>query len=365
MGRAVSKTSRVEPEQLEVYLRRAGYPDAHILELVPLGGDTTGGLKAYGYGRPLRVDFETRGERKRLTLRTMSPDPFSHDQRADRAYSMVLSYDTFNVIPKHIEAHDVGAFDEDGALVSIAAGEFFLVTDYVEGKLYAEDLTAVVGEAEPRELDLQRAAALGAYLGDLHRRPTDPQHYRRHIRDTVGTGEGIFGQSDSYPPDDAVAPPARLIAIEQKAIRWRFELRNYARRACITHGDFHPFNLLFRSGTDFSMLDASRGGAGESADDVTCMSINYLFFALNHHGRFTGPLRAMWDAFWNAYLDTSGDHEVFEMVPIYFTWRSLVLASPVWYPGREASVRDRLLTFAERLLDGEAFDPGDVDRLLE
>src|SRR5437867_3783684 len=39
--------------------------------------------------------------------------------------------------------------------------------------------------------------------------------------------------------------------------RWR--LRTRAHRLSRTHGDFHPRNLLFREGTDFSGLDRSRG----------------------------------------------------------------------------------------------------------
>ena len=34
------------------------------------------------------------------------------------------------------------------------------------------------------------------------------------------------------------------------------------------HGDFHPWNLLFREGVEFSVLDRSRGEWGEPADDV-------------------------------------------------------------------------------------------------
>jgi hypothetical protein len=136
------------------------------------------------------------------------------------------------------------------------------------------------------------------------------------------------------------------------------------RRARRTHGDFHPFNLLFRHGTDFSVLDCSRGAAGEPADDVTCLSINYLFFALCARGRFDGALRELWHIFWDTYLTASGDAEVLRWVAPFFTWRALVVASPVWYPHIDDGLRRRLLGFAQRLLDDASFTPATVDVLL-
>jgi len=364
MGRDRQHVGQVQPQQVEAYLQRRGYADAKLISLQPLGGDTQGGVKAYGYGRPLLVTFAAAGRQERLVLRTMSPDPFSHDQRADRAYQMILCRDSFNTIPQHIHALDAGAFDGEGALISAGDGEWFLLTDYVDGELYAGDLGRIAAADQAAALDCQRAGALATFLADLHSRPADRVHYLRHIRDTVGTGEGIFGQSDSYPPEDPVAPPARLQAIERRAIAWRWKLRAFAHRACVTHGDFHPFNLLFRQGSDFSVLDCSRGGMGEAADDVTCLSVNYLFFALRGRGRFDGALRQVWEIFWRTYLAASKDKEVLAMVPIYFTWRALVLASPVWYPQLDVGIREALLSFSERLLDGAPFVPDQVDALL-
>jgi hypothetical protein len=42
-----------------------------------------------------------------------------------------------------------------------------------------------------------------------------------------------------------------------------------------------------------------------------------------------------------------------------------VLASPVWYPDYEAGVRRILLRLAQNVLEREAFDPSNVDPLLE
>lgn len=364
MGRQSSSTTRIDAPQVEDYLRRRGYPDARITALVPLGQRTQEGLKSYGYGRPLRVSFDAGGAPHDLVIRTMSPDPFGHERRSDRAQALLLAFDTFDAIPQHIRAVDIGAFASDGSLVSMEHGELFLMTDFVEGELYATDLHALSSCATAPPTALARARALATYLAHLHATVAEPSTYTRSVRDTVGAGEGIFGIIDGYPAAHAVATAARLHAIETAAVAWRWRLRAHTARARRTHGDFHPFNLLFRDGVDFSVLDCSRGGVGEPADDVTCLSINYLFFAMSQTGTFDGALRAVWNAFWETYLTASGDPGILTVVAPFFAWRALVLASPVWYPNIPDAVRHTLLTFAENLLGGATFAPAHVETLL-
>lgn len=354
---AKTDTARtIDPLQIAAYLQRRGFAAAEIISMVPLGAETQSELKAYGYGNPLLVTFASAGDTHRVVVRTMAPDPFGHDRRADRVDAMVQSFDQFGTIPRHIKALDVGAFESGGQLLSLPSGEPFLITEYVEGELYAGDLKRLSDRETADPLDLARADALARYLVALHQRQDGQQRYLRELRDTVGSGEGIFGLCDSYPPHP-VATPERLLAIEVAALKWRWQLKGRSHRLSRTHGDFHPFNLLFRQGTDFSVLDCSRGGVGEPADDVTCLSINYYFFALCRHGRFDGPLRELWSVFWRTYLKESNDFEILEVVAPFFAWRGLVLASPVWYPAVSEAVREQLLAFVEGLLDGQFFDP--------
>ena len=355
---------QVDPLHIEAYLAHRGWPAPTVVRLAPLGADVQEGLKDYGYGRPLRVIFESAGATHQLVLRTMAPDPFGHDRRSDRAGVLLGAFDTFNGIPHHIRALDVGAFAEDGSLCPMARGEIFLVTDYVDGTLYAHDLRALAGEDAPTAIHRARAEALATYLAELHARPAPPEAWQRDLRDTVGSGEGIAGLCDSYPPGHPVATAERLEAIEHAAVAWRWRLRPRSHRARRTHGDFHPFNSLCRDGTDFSVLDASRGGMGEPADDVTCLALNYLFFALVARGRPDGALRTLFDTFLGTYLSATGDDELLEVVAPFFAWRCLVVANPVWYPQVPDALRDRILSFAERLLAGEAFRPDRMEELL-
>jgi hypothetical protein len=365
MGRRSTRSTLITPERVEEYLRKHGHPRAVVRTLTPLGDATQEGLKSFGYGRPLRVTFTSQGEKHDVVVRTMSPDPFGHNRRADRIDGMVLSFDTFNRIPKHIRALEIGTFSEDGALVPMAPGEPFLLTSYVDGELYAHDLKALRDKSAAAPGDIARANALASYLVTLHAQRADPTIYVRAIRDTVAGGEGLFGQCDGYPDGHAIATPRRLEGIEAAAVRWRWRLRDKKHRARRTHGDFHPFNLLFRADEDFSVLDCSRGGVGEPADDVTCLAVNFIFFALSGRGHFkNGPERELWNVFWSTYLEKSGDKELLEVVAPFFAWRLLVLASPIWYPMLDDEVRDQLLRFAERLLEGARFRPDDIAELL-
>jgi aminoglycoside phosphotransferase (APT) family kinase protein len=356
--------ARISAPQVQHYLRRHGYPDAIVSGLKPLG-ESSDGLKSYGYGKPLAIQFRSQGRMRELVLRTMAPDMFGHDRRSDRVDTFILAFDSFDRIPQHVRAIDVGAFDEAGNMASFERGEPFLVTEYAGGELYARDLKAAAVRKEPTATDLDRAKALALYLSELHRQPVGEDAYVRSIRDTVGHGEGIFGLVDSYPEEHAVVPQSRAQALELEAVRWRHKLRRYPHRARRVHGDFHPFNILFRTGCDFSVLDASRGAAGDPADDVACLSINYAFFALlAGDDAFTGACRRLWDAFYGAYIYATGDRELFEVAPLFFAWRTLVVASPLWYPGASDALRDRMMRFAERLLAGEPFAPDRVGELL-
>lgn len=361
----VKAPSRIDPEVLRAYLQNRGFVDVHIQHMTALGATEQAGLKDYGYGKPLHVAFTAAGEPHDIVVRTMSADPFGHDRRSDRARVLLEANDSFNTMPQHVRVLGCGAFDEhDGAMRAIPNGEIFLVTTYAEGELYANELRRVAALDAARPADILRAQTLARYLVDLHRSEADPSLYVGDLRVAIGSGEGIAGLCDSYPQSDPIATPRRLLAIEQRSITWRYRLRAYAHRARRTHGDFHPFNLLFRQGADFTALDCSRGGVGEPADDVTCLAINYLFFGLAEQGRFQGAMRQLWDVFWRTYLAHSGDLELLQCTGPYFAWRGLVVGSPVWYPHTPPAVREALFVFIERVLEAREFRPFHVQEWL-
>lgn len=323
-------------------------------------------LKHIGYGEPVLVRYLTTNGEKRVVLHTMSPNWFGHDRRSDRAALVLLAADTFAEIPRHSSVLDVGAVDAHGKLTSLAnAGELYLLTEYAEGVIYARDLRRIEHTQEATALDVARARALASYLAELHAAPIEaaPEVYQRATRDLVGSGEGFFGIADGYPEGGAI-DAARLIALEHRMIDARWRLRRHTRRLRRTHGDFHPYNILFREGVDFTLLDASRGCRGDPADDVVALTVNYVFAAVVCPAAWARGIRPLWEVFWSTYLDRSGDAELLEVLPPFFAWRALVVASPVWYPTLSPTVRETLLGLAEASLDAGRLDLDAIARVL-
>lgn len=349
-------------------LVRAAIPGAEVEAMEPFAADAAArdaNRKATGYGAPQLVTVRSPAGRARLVLHTEAANDFGHDRRADRAAQSLLAFDTFGSIPAHVRALAVGAVRADGTLVSLSdAGELVVLTTFAEGRPYAQDLREVAarGRAEPR--DLERCGALVRLLVEIHAAPGPrPEAYTRAIRDLVGHGEGVFGLVDAYGADVPAASPARLRDLEHRLVDWRWRLRGRAGRLRRTHGDFHPFNIVFDDGGRPALLDASRGGFGDPADDVTCLALNFVFFALQTPGAWPDGFGPLWRRAWSLYLETTGDRALLEVAPPFLAWRALVMCCPRWYPDLSAEVRDRLLSFVERALDAGRFDPESAEGL--
>jgi hypothetical protein len=354
----------IDPWIAEVVRRAIGEGEVYGVTLLSVDTHQTDDTaKAAGYGAPLRIDVRVNGGSRSLVLHTALSNAFGHDRRADRAAEMLLASDTCASIPHHVKLLDVGAYRADGSTVSLnGTGEFYTLTEYVEGTRYADDLRRIANAGTSTPVDVGRVTELAEYLAELHRENTGGATvYTRSIRDLLGSGEGIFGIVDGYPANAPRAPAARLAKIEARCLDWRWRLKSRASRLTRTHGDFHPFNVLFSKDSELVLLDASRGCAGDPADDVSCMAINYLFFALGHPGAWQGALRSLWFGFWESYAARRSDPGLLAVCAPFLAWRGLVLANPVWYPQVTDSDRDRLLSFVERALDSEGFEPSFAD----
>lgn len=358
--------SALEPEVLERVLS-AHVPGGRVVACVPLDGDDAKAVarKGGGYSRAWRVSVsDADGRVHELVFRTAGADEFGHDRRADRAASLLLAYDTFGAIPGHVRALDVGFQAPEGPRSLRDTAEPYLLTTFAEGRLYAEDLRRIAAEESASALDVERCDALARWLAALHAaRLDDPAAWRRAIRDLLGHGEGIFGVVDAYGADVPAAPPARLARLEQRCLEWRWKLRAHPERLRRTHGDLHPFNVVFADGARFTLLDASRGCKGDPADDVTALTVNYVFFALQSPRAWRRGFAPLWRRFWERYLDAAGGGAVLESAAPFLCWRALVLGCPRFYPDLPHTCREALLSFAERALGAGTFDPRTAEDL--
>jgi hypothetical protein len=353
--------------EIEHYLKAIVGSSPRVLRLEVLGDPRGDQIKGYGYGKPVLIHYEVRGERRRAVLHTVSAGPFGHEHMSDRAQILLWEHDAFNRLPGHLRSIDVGAFRADGSATSLgAAEEFFLLTEYAEGRGYFEDLIRIRDGVSFNDLDIQRAGALCNYLVKIHRTGGDnPGLYVRRIRELVGHAECIMGLIDSYPDRQDIVPQKLLQDLEQRSVDWRWRLKNRVHRLRQVHGDFHPWNILFQEGAEFCLLDRSRGEWGEPADDVTCLTMNYLFFSLQRSGRLEGNFETLFRRFWERYLLDSGDTEILEVSAPFFTFRGLVMAHPVWYPNLSLEVRRKLFNFMLAVLSENAFDPDRVNQYCE
>lgn len=353
----MSEAPQFERAVIERYLRAVLGTDVRVLNLDRLGGPEEG--KGFGYGVPLRVDYETPGgRRERAVLHTMGPGAFGHEHMSDRARILLWSHGAFNRLPRHVRALDVGGFQSQGSIIALGAvEELCLLTEYVDGEPYAVDLERLRDSGEVTHQDLARADALCDYLARIHaEKCTDAGLYVRRNRELVGDGECIMGLTDSY-PEHPVFTPRILERIELRAVAWRWRLKQRTHRLRQVHGDFHPWNIVFASGSEFRLLDRSRGEFGDPADDVTCLTLNYLFFSLQKTGKLEGAFQTLFHRFWDRYLETTGDREMLEVAAPFFVFRALVLASPLWYPELSDATRSQLLSFILAVLDEDRFDP--------
>jgi hypothetical protein len=265
-----------------------------------------------------------------------------------------------------VRSLDSGAFLNSGTAISTGeAREFFLLTEFAPGSGYFKDLDRIrnTGTADPE--DFKRTTALSDCLVEIHSVKLDsPGLYARRVRELLGHGECIMGLIDNYPDSFEFIDQPMLRKTELSCVEWRWRIKDRSHRLCRVHGDFHPYNILFRQGVDFTLLDRSRGEWGEPADDVTCLSINYLLSSLLCSGKLDGPFEKMFLSFWDNYLSKTNDHEMLEVVAPFFAWRGLVLASPIWYPRLPAAARRAIFNFIGNVLAAGRFDPGDVNRYL-
>ena len=237
---------QISKQALEQYLRERWGPDAAVRSFGPLGHvQSRRVLKGFGYGSPVIIEALVGGRARRMVLETMRRGPHGHEHMADRAHAMLWDYATYNHLPRHVRALDVGAFTASGRIRSVEdAREFFVLTEFEKGGEYQRDLARIARTGRVERQDLARARALADYLVEIHQvKKRNPDLYRRALRDLIGHGECLMGVVDSYPGSGAVIPPALLESIERRANAWRWRLRGRTGRLSQVHGDYHPWNL--------------------------------------------------------------------------------------------------------------------------
>ena len=356
-------------ERLERYLSALFHAPATVTALVSLRESKAfGAAKEYGYGHPVKVEFTVGGERRAAVLETTSPGPFGHEHMADRARMMLWDHGAYNALPKHVRSLDVGAFDREGNLLSVGERRGVLPPGRTRRR----------NRVHPGHRPFAGWGSRCATWTSRGRTPCAITSSRStpsggRTRDSTsagsancwGTASASWGCATAIPSPTGSSPPRCWRRSNGVASTWRWRLKERTDRLRQVHGDYHPFNILFREGTDFTVLDRSRGEWGEPADDVTALTGNYLFASLQATGRLEGPFETLFRRFWDRYIERTGDAEILETAAPFFAFRCLVMASPVWYPSLDESVRRKLFSFVLSILDAPSFAPDRVNGWLD
>lgn len=358
-------------DHVAAYLKEAYGPDAELLEAGEIGTLEEQGIKRFGYGKPLLIRWRAGGEEHEAVLSVMKGDKYGHQFYWDRAAILMFQYETGPLMERHVKPVGLGYVDRDMRMVPLTAPrEFFILSEKAPGYDYYRDIVRIQKEGLSNG-DTDMARQFARWLAEVHaRRLDDPDLYYRRIRDLLGSSECIMGLVDeAYPHPYEAFGEERFKLLEKRLIDWRWRLRKYAHRLAEVHGDFHPWNVLVDDKGSFLVLDRSRGQWGEPAGDVASMAMNYLLFGLSgcEDGEcgLSGPFMELYQAFFEDYLQATGDHECLKVMAPFLVFRCLVIASPEWYPDHPPSVRAGLLRFLENVLEDDAFDWLSVNKYME
>jgi aminoglycoside phosphotransferase (APT) family kinase protein len=336
----------INERALKTFLKEE-FPDAESIEIRKLGA----GVQGAGY---LVEVHGTNGIRE-YVIKGLFPEGLEHDYPADRAGVFLLDLEEFKNLPNHVRALDVLAEMKDGSVKSIGGGrEYYLLMEKAEGTDYFQDLAAFRNKERLDPTDREKIEVMTRYLAEIHSVEKDSrQLYWRKVRDTLGHGECLMGVFDTYP--DGTLSYREMANIEKKCIDWRAKLKPVSGRLCQVHGDFHPGNIWFKDSRNFILLDRSRGPWGEAADDVTALTINYVFFSLNNFGTVRGPYLEALNFFYKDYIEKTGDTVICDVLAPFYAFRGVVVANPVFYPDVTRESRRKIFNFVHNVLDDESF----------
>lgn len=337
------------------------FPYASGINIIRLGA----GVQGVGF----LIEITSEKDTTYYVVKGLFPEGLGHDYPSDRASVFLLDLDEYKTLPRHVNAIDVLAEMPDGSVKSIGGGvEYYLLMERAQGRDYFSDLRGLSNKQSLQRSDALKIKSMASYLAGIHSiKKSSRQLYWRKIRDIIGHGECLMGVFDTYP--DGLLSYADMAEIEKLCIDWRARLKSKTHRLSMIHGDFHPGNIWFKdnglSEVDFILLDRSRGPWGEPADDITALTINYIFFSLIYSGDVRGAYFEALNLFFSEYTELTGDYELFEILAPFYAFRGAVVANPIFYPDIKLYIRLKIFSLIRNVLKHEKFEIEKINEYIE
>jgi len=346
----------INEKALKSYLKKE-FPDVTGIDIRKLGS----GVQGAGF----IVEMKTGEGIKSYVIKGLFSEGLGHDYPSDRAGVFLLDLDEFKNLPRHVRAVDVLSEDEDGSIKSIGNGkEYYLLMEKADGRHYFNDLSEFSGKEKLAAADIEKIKVLTSYLAEIHSVKKESRTlYWRKIRDTIGHGECLMGVFDTYP--DGTVSFEEMTDIEKRCIDWRAKLKPKFKRLSQIHGDFHPGNIWFKDSSDFILLDRSRGPWGDAGDDITALTINYIFFSIKLYGKLVGPYLEAIKLFYDEYIKKTGDYELHEVTAPFYAFRGIIVANPSFYPDVSSENRRKIFNFVHGVLSDDSFKIENVNEYIK
>jgi hypothetical protein len=249
-----------------------------------------------------------------------------------------------------------GAPGADGAVVRfVQAGK----TRQAVLVPYETRLERVEESGELTGEDEAAARQLAETLAALHREKVfEPEMYRKKLRRDL---DDLLASLDELARhEELTEDESSEMAV--KAARWWGRLRLHpGRLAPAWEGDF--YGGIWACGPDV-ILGTGHPASGEPGRDVASACFLYIERALASLGRFDGPFRHLFLAFFGRYLEASGDTDLLRVLPFHIAARALRAANDIIAKADADPRKRRYIDLAWNCLEQDEFRVEDLPDLL-
>jgi aminoglycoside phosphotransferase family enzyme len=93
--------------------------------------------------------------------------------------------------------------------------------------------------------------------------------------------------------------------------------------------------------------------------------MNYIWYAIMTTKKFSGAFAEMFEEFYSTYMNLTGDTEIRQTLPLFFAFRGVVVAHPIFYHDQTDQTRKKIFRFINNVLQYGHFDPKKIHQYIE